>query len=60
MPVFQEKSNSARDLRILPSTARPLPRLSPLPTQDAEGRDKYEVVVAGVRIYTTPGFELTE
>lgn len=48
MPVFHEISHSARDLRILPSIARPLPRLSPRPTQQAEVRNEYEVVVVGV------------
>ncbi|KAF2993749.1 hypothetical protein E8E13_001047 [Curvularia kusanoi] len=44
MPVFQETSNAARDLRILPSRALPLPRLSPRPQCSEEKR---EVVVIG-------------
>lgn len=48
MPVFQETANAARDLRILPSRALPLPRLSPRPQSSAIAEDKREVVVIGV------------
>ncbi|KAK5215864.1 hypothetical protein LTR96_011179 [Exophiala xenobiotica] len=47
MPVFQETSNAARDLRILPSTANPVPRLSPTDEAHASSKDHYEVVVIG-------------
>ncbi|KAG9610187.1 putative phenol monooxygenase, partial [Aureobasidium melanogenum] len=44
MPVFEETADARRDLRILPSRALPLPRLSPkTPTKD----DEREVVVIG-------------
>jgi phenol 2-monooxygenase len=47
MPVFVDFSNSSRDLRVLPSFATPLPRLTP--KFEAEGsEEKYEVVIAGV------------
>jgi phenol 2-monooxygenase len=49
MPVFVDFSNSSRDLRVLPSFATPLPRLTP--KFEAEGtEEKYEVVIAGVNI----------
>lgn len=45
MPVFEETADARRDLRILPSRALPLPRLSPqISTTDNER----EVVVIGV------------
>ncbi|KAJ5887738.1 hypothetical protein N7495_007779 [Penicillium taxi] len=45
MPVFTESASASRELRVLPSFAPPLPRLSP---QILEGKDeKYEVVVVG-------------
>ncbi|KAI9148172.1 3-hydroxybenzoate 4-monooxygenase [Paramyrothecium foliicola] len=47
MPVFQETSNAARDLRILPSRAPPLPRLSPKPDLSFTEEEKREVVVIG-------------
>ncbi|KAH7393851.1 putative phenol monooxygenase [Phaeosphaeria sp. MPI-PUGE-AT-0046c] len=47
MPVFQETSNSARDLRILPSRALPLPRLSPIPSNASSAEETREVVVIG-------------
>ncbi|KAL2820098.1 FAD binding domain-containing protein [Aspergillus granulosus] len=52
MPVFTEFSASSRDLRVLPSFAPPLPRLSPAfprhdPDPDAPAQSKYEVVVVG-------------
>lgn len=46
MPVYQETSSAARDLRILPSRAPPLPRLTKAPVTDQEA--KHEVVVIGV------------
>jgi phenol 2-monooxygenase len=47
MPVYRETSSAARDLRILPSRAFPLPRLSPVP--DVSGtEEKREIVVIGV------------
>lgn len=46
MPVFTEYAASSRELRILPSFAPPLPRLTPSFT-DGEQTDKYEVVVVG-------------
>jgi phenol 2-monooxygenase len=50
MPVFQETSNAARDLRILPSRALPLPRLSPKPDYSLSAEEKHEVVVIGVGV----------
>jgi len=46
MPVFTEYSTSSRDLRVLPSFAPPVPRLTPAfePTGSVE---RYEVVIAG-------------
>ena len=49
MPVFTEASSSWRDLRILPSFAPPLPRLTPRWEKDSVSEaEKYEVVVIGV------------
>jgi len=49
MPVFTETSSSWRDLRILPSFAPPLPRLTPPLTKYAANEaERYEVVVIGV------------
>lgn len=49
MPVFTETSSSWRDLRILPSFAPPLPRLTPpLVRNGADEAERYEVVVIGV------------
>ncbi|KAE9370736.1 putative phenol monooxygenase [Stipitochalara longipes BDJ] len=46
MPVFVDYSTSSRDLRVLPSFATPLPRITP--KFEANGsEEKYEVVVAG-------------
>ncbi|KAL5331942.1 hypothetical protein ACEPPN_001482 [Leptodophora sp. 'Broadleaf-Isolate-01'] len=46
MPVFTEYSTSSRDLRVLPSFAPPLPRLTP--SFDPIGNEeKYEVLIAG-------------
>lgn len=50
MPVFTERSSSSRNLRVLPSFAPPLPRLSPAftPTPSVDHvSEKYEVVVVG-------------
>ncbi|KAL4927568.1 putative phenol monooxygenase [Aspergillus undulatus] len=56
MPVFTEFSASSRELRVLPSFAPPLPRLSPafepppIPPSESESQqqlEKYEVVVVG-------------
>jgi phenol 2-monooxygenase (NADPH) len=49
MPVFTEYSQSSRDLRVLPSFATPLPRLSPK-FEPAGPEEKYEVVIAGVNL----------
>jgi hypothetical protein len=45
MPVFEETADERRDLRILPSRALPLPRLTPK-TLSTDG--EREVVVVGV------------
>ncbi|KAI9037722.1 putative phenol monooxygenase [Aspergillus affinis] len=48
MPVFTEHASSARDLRVLPSFAPPLPRLSPAFTSNADrDSERYEVVIVG-------------
>ncbi|KAH7113457.1 putative phenol monooxygenase [Dactylonectria estremocensis] len=47
MPVFQETSTAARDLRILPSRAPPLPRLSHKPDSLAIPEENREIVVIG-------------
>ncbi|EMD95130.1 hypothetical protein COCC4DRAFT_149279 [Bipolaris maydis ATCC 48331] len=47
MPVFQETSNAARDLRILHSRALPLPRLSTRPGPFSGAQESREVVVIG-------------
>ena len=49
MPVFTEYSQSSRDLRVLPSFATPLPRLSPK-FEPVGPEEKYEVVIAGVNL----------
>jgi phenol 2-monooxygenase len=49
MPVFTDFSHSSRDLRVLPSFATPLPRLSPK-FEPAGPEEKYEVVIAGVNL----------
>ncbi|OJJ70025.1 hypothetical protein ASPBRDRAFT_76652 [Aspergillus brasiliensis CBS 101740] len=46
MPVFTEFSASSRELRVLPSFAPPLPRLSPNDPRDGVP-ERYEVVVVG-------------
>jgi hypothetical protein len=48
MPVFQETANVARNLRILPSHAAPLPGLSPCPVRQPGADERYEVVIIGV------------
>jgi phenol 2-monooxygenase len=49
MPVFTEYSTSSRDLRVLPSFAPPLPRLTPTFESD-DTEEKYEVVIVGVTL----------
>ncbi|KAJ1713632.1 phenol monooxygenase [Aspergillus flavus] len=46
MPVFTEYSAASRELRVLPSFAPPLPRLSSPFTRDDQA-EKYEVVIVG-------------
>lgn len=46
MPVFTEYAATSRELRVLPSFAPPLPRLTPAFTGDGQA-EKYEVVVVG-------------
>ncbi|KAJ5946110.1 hypothetical protein N7454_002949 [Penicillium verhagenii] len=46
MPVFTEYSAASRELRVLPSFAPPLPRLTPKLPQDSKN-EKYEVVIVG-------------
>ena len=46
MPVFTEYAAASRDLRVLPSFAPPLPRLSAKPSV-SNGVEKYEVVIVG-------------
>lgn len=48
MPVFTENASSSRDLRVLPSFAPPLPRLTPTFEPQNDPEDKYEVLVIGV------------
>jgi hypothetical protein len=57
MPVFQETAHAARDLRILPSRALPLPRLSPRPQVNTGTDEKYEVIVIGVWTSTPKSFQ---
>ncbi|KAG0646828.1 Phenol hydroxylase [Hyphodiscus hymeniophilus] len=45
MPVFTDYSTLSRDLRVLPSFAPPLPRVSP--KFDPGSEEKYEVIIAG-------------
>ena len=53
MPVFTEYSTSSRDLRVLPSFASPLPRLTPS-FEPVCSEEKYEVLIAGVSIRPKP------
>lgn len=46
MPVFTEYAAASRELRVLPSFAPPLPRLSPKPQPDGK-TERYEVVIVG-------------
>ncbi|KAF5865391.1 hypothetical protein ETB97_004208 [Aspergillus alliaceus] len=46
MPVFTEYSAASRELRVLPSFAAPLPRLSPPFTRVGQ-IEKYEVLIVG-------------
>ncbi|KAJ5912822.1 hypothetical protein N7504_001705 [Penicillium tannophilum] len=47
MPVFTENASSSRDLRVLPSFAPPLPRLTPTFEPENDPEEKYEVLVVG-------------
>ena len=47
MPVFTEYATTSRELRVLPSFAAPLPRLTPAFSRDNEQTEKYEVVIIG-------------
>jgi hypothetical protein len=52
MPVYAEYATPCRDLRVLPSFAPALPRLSPKLQQTTEKEEqvkRYEVVISGVR-----------
>jgi hypothetical protein len=54
MRVFTEYSTSSRDLRVLPSFAAPVPRLTP--RFDPKGpEERYEVVIAGVGFQSSGG-----
>lgn len=57
MPVFEETADARRDLRILPSRALPLPRLS---SQSPTTDDEREVVVIGVSILRLGGYFNTD
>ncbi|KAJ5100605.1 hypothetical protein N7456_006657 [Penicillium angulare] len=46
MPVFTEYASASRELRVLPSFAPPLPRLTPTVSEDTK-TERYEVVVVG-------------
>ncbi|KAJ5706824.1 hypothetical protein N7488_006625 [Penicillium malachiteum] len=46
MPVFTEYAAASRELRVLPSFAPPLPRLTPIIPVDKE-TERYEVVIVG-------------
>ncbi|KAJ5368077.1 uncharacterized protein N7496_007837 [Penicillium cataractarum] len=46
MPVFTEYAAASRELRVLPSFAPPLPRLTPKPQSDGKN-ERYEVVIVG-------------
>lgn len=56
MPLFTEYSFSSRELRVLPSFAPPLPRLSPKPASKGQ-QEKYEVVISGVSKHVYPFLE---
>ncbi|PYH98473.1 hypothetical protein BO71DRAFT_416286 [Aspergillus ellipticus CBS 707.79] len=48
MPVFTEFASKSRDLRVSPSFALPLPRLSPpFQPNGEDGTERYEVVIIG-------------
>ncbi|KAL2833992.1 FAD binding domain-containing protein [Aspergillus pseudoustus] len=47
MPLFTEKASSWRDLRVLPSFAPALPRLSQEFAPPKDGIERYEVVIVG-------------
>jgi 2-polyprenyl-6-methoxyphenol hydroxylase-like FAD-dependent oxidoreductase len=46
MPVFTEYAAASRELRVLPSFASPLPRLTPEPQPDGK-TERFEVVIVG-------------
>lgn len=46
MPVFNEYASASRELRVLPSFAPPLPRLTSTVSVDTK-TERYEVVVVG-------------
>lgn len=46
MPVFAEHAAASRELRVLPSFAPPLPRLTPTIPSDSD-TERYEVVIIG-------------
>lgn len=48
MPLFTEHASRSRDLRVLPSLASPLPRLTPEFDYFEDGSERYEVVIVGV------------
>ncbi|KAB8256291.1 FAD binding domain-containing protein [Aspergillus pseudonomiae] len=47
MPLFTEQAFSWRDLRVHPSFAPPLPRLTPEFVPPEDGIERYEVVIVG-------------
>ncbi|GAB1197644.1 hypothetical protein APSETT444_006944 [Aspergillus pseudonomiae] len=47
MPLFTEQAFSCRDLRVHPSFAPPLPRLTPEFVPPEDGIERYEVVIVG-------------
>lgn len=50
MPVFTEQGSSWRDLRVLPSLAPAIPRLTPAFNPPDDGYERFEVVIIGVRL----------
>lgn len=47
MPVFTEYSTTSRDLRVLPTFASPIPRLTPPFNPPTDKGERYEVVISG-------------
>ncbi|OJJ65094.1 hypothetical protein ASPSYDRAFT_54456 [Aspergillus sydowii CBS 593.65] len=47
MPVFTEQGSSWRDLRVLPSLAPAIPRLTPAFNPPDDGYERFEVVIIG-------------